>query len=837
MISEPNRDEEKLATDNLNAYSDGAASDEHSLRLGELMRASAVFDLPESDESLRDAVMEKLNDVSMSSKAVPEEQRNRKSWGLALCGLAALILLGVGLFQLSFVQSFALNRTKVELNGSIMTEARMSKGEMVSASANPNVLSESQVITEQTADLQGQDGSVAELDVLSVAPIGPDHPSRAGQTPAVQFNVQVNANSSNGSVPQSPNSKNVMVDAIRLSEANSKATAPVATTPVDPKAVFETRLGYIQSGGQALGDPAVDFAQAQKQVEMMRAMKQAKQKTSFGRFYNGVKSEQLAAVVVPNTADYGETGWVGGVEIRSGKDGVERYGDVAGGENSDGQPDGDAAQMMKMMQQLAGRARNEQYDPIIENKFIEVVLDQAVSTFSSDVDTASYSNMRRFLSRGQRPPANSIRIEEWVNYFQYDYPQPKDDVPFGVSLETAECPWQPGHRLVRIGVKGKEVHRKERPASNLVFLLDVSGSMKDRDKLPLLQRGLVMMLNELDENDRISIVTYASNAGVRLQPTSGDQKMKIRDVIEGLNADGSTNGSAGIEKAYALAAANFVENGTNRVVLATDGDLNVGTTDDESLVKLIKQKAAEKVFLTVLGFGTGNLKDSKLEKLADNGNGSYAYIDSMREARRVLVEQMSGSLVTIAKDVKFQVEFNPAEVAAYRLLGYENRKMANADFRNPKKDAGDIGAGHCVTALYEIVPSKLEARKALSAKLKYQVPEPVKPQPKNNLSDAANSGEMLTLAIRYKDVETDEEDELEFSLSDSNKKFYEASNDFRFAASVASFGMLLRGSKYRGDADLNKVEKMASDSLGEDPSGYRAEFVDLIRKASGAFRR
>lgn len=526
----------------------------------------------------------------------------------------------------------------------------------------------------------------------------------------------------------------------------------------------------------------------------------------------------------------------------------------------------------------------EQYDPIVENRFIPTVDDQARSTFSIDVDTASYSNMRRFINSGQRPPSNSIRIEELINYFRYDYPQPEDDKPFRVALEVAECPWYSDHRLVRIGIKGKDIHRDERPASNLVFLLDVSGSMSDLNKLPLLKRALQMMLDRLNENDRVSIVTYSGNAGVRLVPTSGDQKAKIRRVIDALSAGGSTNGSAGIEMAYDLAMKNFIKEGTNRVILATDGDLNVGITDDQSLVKLIKGKASEGVFLTVLGFGTGNLKDAKMEKLADNGNGVYAYIDSIREARKVLVDQMSGSLVTIAKDVKLQVEFNPAQVRAYRLLGYENRKMANADFANDRKDAGEIGAGHTVTAFYEIVPAGVVEPQTLSTKLKYQPSKQVEPVDAEAKSEdnrqskeiesrivehefeyrrlletlgpghqeakiqlakieelksllaksAAESGELLTLAIRYKLPDANESTLSEYTLVDSKKRFYEASGDFRFAAAVASFGMLLRNSRYRGDIDLAKVERIASESVGEDTAGFRAEFIDMVRQFTGS---
>ncbi len=477
----------------------------------------------------------------------------------------------------------------------------------------------------------------------------------------------------------------------------------------------------------------------------------------------------------------------------------------------------------------------EQYDAIIENEFVPTVDEAALSTFSIDVDTASYANVRRFINSGGRPPANAVRIEEMINYFKYDYPQPDGDVPFSVNMEVAPCSWNQKHQLLRIGLKGKEIHRDERPVSNLVFLLDVSGSMSSADKLPLLKRGLMMMIDQLNENDRVSIVTYAGNAGLVLPPTSGDQKRRIITAIESLASGGSTHGSAGINMAYQLAGDNFIIGGTNRVIWATDGDLNVGITADQDLVQMVKRKASDGVFLTVLGFGTGNLKDSKLEKIADNGNGVYAYVDSMREAHKVLVEQMSGSLVTIAKDVKLQIEFNPAEVKAYRMIGYENRVLATKDFDDDKKDAGDIGAGHTVTALYELVTGdNVEGTRSTgSTPLKYQVTAGANEKPsKDNaqLTDAAKTGELLTLALRYKLPEANESTRIEFTDVDESTAFDEASSDYRFAASVAAFGMILRGSKHRGNANLAGVEAIAISSIGDDDEGYRAEFLDLVRR-------
>ena len=467
----------------------------------------------------------------------------------------------------------------------------------------------------------------------------------------------------------------------------------------------------------------------------------------------------------------------------------------------------------------------EQYDRIVENPF-RSVLREPLSTFSIDVDTASYANVRRFLRQGSLPPADAVRIEEMVNYFRYRYPQPEGNDPFSLNLEVAQCPWNDGHRLVRIGLRGREIDRKQRGPSNLVFLLDVSGSMAEPDKLSLVQQAMKMLVEELTEDDRVTIVTYSSTTGVRLEPTNGSQKQKIVQCIDSLTAGGSTNGAAGIQLAYELAARHFLPKGTNRVILATDGDLNVGITQDDELVRLIRDKAKTGVLLTVLGVGTGNLKDSKLEKLADKGNGLYAYLDTEREARRVLVEQIAGSLVTIAKDVKIQVEFNPAEVQSYRLVGYENRRMAARDFDNDKKDAGEIGAGHTVTALYEIVPGRARPEAGAEGRaLKYQRPA------KGDLAEAASSGELLTLRLRFKRPGEDQSTLCERVLKDDRKRFALASADFQFAAAAASFGMLLRGSPYRGNMTFKAVEEIAASSLGDDPGGHRAELLDLVRRA------
>lgn len=487
---------------------------------------------------------------------------------------------------------------------------------------------------------------------------------------------------------------------------------------------------------------------------------------------------------------------------------------------------------------------NEQYEQLVENPF-QRTLPHPLSTFSIDVDTASYANVRRFLNAGQLPPPAAVRVEEFINYFGYSYPQPIGNDPFSVNLEMAECPWTAGHLLLRAGIKGKEIDRKERPASNLVFLVDVSGSMTDEDKLPLLRNALHQWVNELTENDRVSIVTYAGETGVRLPPTSGDQKEKLHAAVESLQSGGSTNGSAGIKLAYEKAVESFLKRGVNRVLWATDGDLNVGVTDDDELVKLITEQAKTGVYLTVLGLGTGNLKDAKLEKMADKGDGIYAYLDSPKEARKVLIEQMSGTTITIAKDVKLQLEFNPQQVAGYRLIGYENRVMVDRDFADDKKDAGEIGAGHTVTAIYEIVPVGLEkaAPAAAGEPLKYQ--EPAQADKSNKweevtgklpagpvkLTAAAASGEWLTVNLRFKQPDGNESVLREYPHKDKGGKFTAASGDFQFACCVAQFGMMLRDSQFRGTMGIDAIAEIAAATAGEDKNGARKEFVELVKKA------
>ena len=464
----------------------------------------------------------------------------------------------------------------------------------------------------------------------------------------------------------------------------------------------------------------------------------------------------------------------------------------------------------------------ETYDHVQDNPFL-VAARNPLSTFSIDVDTASYSNVRRFLSHGQMPPAGAVRIEELINYFAYDYPAPDGDIPFAVNIEVASCPWRPEHRLVRIGLKGREIPLEHRPSSNLVFLVDVSGSMRDANKLPLVQSALRLLVEQLGENDRVALVVYAGASGLVLSPTPADRKGAILSAIDNLQAGGSTNGGEGLRLAYDTALAGFVPGGTNRVILCTDGDFNVGLTNQSELIELIQSKARGGVFLSVLGFGMGNYKDSTMEKLADKGNGNYAYIDTLSEARKVLIEQMSGTLLTIAKDVKIQVDFNPLQVAGYRLIGYENRMLRAEDFRDDAKDAGEIGAGHTVTALYEIVPPH---RSVPGAEV-----EPSRYLEEAQPSKAAAGDELLTVRLRYKEPDADNSRQFDVPVTDSGREFRDASDDFRFASAVAQFGMLLRNSPHKGDASYEAVLEHASQALGHDRMGYRQEFLQLVRRA------
>ncbi len=493
------------------------------------------------------------------------------------------------------------------------------------------------------------------------------------------------------------------------------------------------------------------------------------------------------------------------------------------------------------------RAENtEAYDKLPENDFLSPRM-APLSTFSVDVDTASYSNVRRFLAAGQMPPVGAVRIEELINYFHYDDAPPAGKEPFAVNLELGPCPWKPGNQLVRIGIKGREIAKKDRPATNLVFLLDVSGSMRDDNKLPLVQQAMHLLVEQMSENDRIAIVTYAGDAGMVLDSTPGTRKDLINAAIDRLSANGSTNGAAGIALAYETAIKHFYPQGSNRVILCTDGDFNVGVSSDDELVMMIEEKARNsKVFLSIFGFGMGNLKDAKLEKLADKGNGHYGYIDNLREANRVFCEDLTGTLYTIATDVKLQIEFNPARVGAYRLVGYENRVMPDQDFNDDTKDAGDIGAGHSVTALYELIPADMIAATNEESRLRYQPSPAPAPEasatapvaaPKPGDAKDARSDELLVVSLRYKEPDGQTSSKIEIPLSqpaaggDGKSLATNPSRDFHFTTAVAGFGMLLRHSRYSGAMSFDTVLELAQGNMGDDPSGVRKEFIELVKKA------
>jgi len=462
----------------------------------------------------------------------------------------------------------------------------------------------------------------------------------------------------------------------------------------------------------------------------------------------------------------------------------------------------------------------EEYDAINENEFKQS-LKNPLSTFSIDVDAASYSNMRRFLNNGQKPPKDAVRIEEMINYFNYDYKQPYGDDPFSINTEIAQAPWNSKHKLVHIGLQGKQIETDNLPPSNLVFLIDVSGSMSSQNKLPLLKSAYKLLVQKLRPEDRVAIVVYAGAAGMVLPSTPGDEKEKIINAIDNLQAGGSTAGGAGINLAYKIAQENFNKEGNNRVIIATDGDFNVGESSNAGMERLIEEKREDGVFLTVLGFGMGNYKDSKMEALADKGNGNYAYIDNILEAKKVLVNEFGGTLFTIAKDVKIQVEFNPAKVSAYRLIGYENRLLNDEDFNNDKKDAGELGAGHTVTALYEIIPEGIESEFSPIDELKYQESKITK--------EALNSKELMTIKLRYKQPDGKKSKLLVHELIDDEIVLDKTSNNFRWSAAVAGFGMILRDSEFKNNLTHLDVLELAQSSKGKDEEGYRIEFINLMK--------
>jgi Ca-activated chloride channel homolog len=473
-----------------------------------------------------------------------------------------------------------------------------------------------------------------------------------------------------------------------------------------------------------------------------------------------------------------------------------------------------------LMARQAGVFNTEAYDKIDENRFHRVS-DDPLSTFSIDVDTASYSNVRRFLTQGTLPPADAVRVEELINYFRFPYKDSQDGAPFSVTTEVSACPWNPRHRLALIGLQARRMAAERTPPRNLVFLLDVSGSMTPPDKLPLVKTAIRMLADTLNPADRVAIVVYAGASGLVLPSTPGDRRSDIQKAIADLQPGGSTNGAAGIQLAYDIASQSFLKGGINRVILATDGDFNVGVTSQGELIRLIEEKRENGIFLSVLGVGTGNLKDSTMEKLADKGNGNYAYLDSLHEARRVLIAEAGATLITVAKDVKIQVEFNPRAVGAYKLIGYENRILQHQDFNDDKKDAGEIGAGHTVTALYEIIPPGEPIEGAGVDPLKYQ--DGAKP------NAAARSDELMTVKLRYKQPDGDTSRLISVAVRDRAE---ELTPNLGFASAVAEFGMLLRRSEFKGQSTWTTAQDLARRFRGDDPDGYRAEFVRLVELAA-----
>lgn len=467
-----------------------------------------------------------------------------------------------------------------------------------------------------------------------------------------------------------------------------------------------------------------------------------------------------------------------------------------------------------------GEANTESYAETEENPF-ESPSTAPLSTFSIDVDNASYTNIRRFINNGQKVPTDAVRVEEMINFFKYDYPQPNDGNPFSINTEYSDCPWNENHKLLKIGLQGKNIPMTNLPPSNLVFLIDVSGSMSDDNKLPLLKESMRILVQELRPKDKVAIVVYAGSAGVVLPPTSGDEKETIMDAFDKLNAGGSTAGGEGIELAYKLAAENFIKEGNNRIVLATDGDFNVGSSTDNDMEDLIEEKRKSGVFLTVLGYGMGNYKDSKMEILADKGNGNYAYIDNIQEANRFLGKEFKGSMFAIAKDVKIQIEFNPKQVQAYRLIGYENRRLKAEDFKNDAVDAGELGSGHTVTALYEIIPTGAKSNFIPDA-LKYS---------KTKTENGNYNNELATVKFRYKKPDGDKSTELIQTINNKLVGLQSSSVDFKFSSAVAWFGLKLKESKLITNTSTEAIKKLAKSGSSNDEEGYKSEFIRLVDNA------
>lgn len=576
-----------------------------------------------------------------------------------------------------------------------------------------------------------------------------------------------------------------------------------------PPGIYELKASYIGYSSQTIKDVKV-IASDSLFIEI-------KLKTDFNL------SEILVVESKPTTNKYSTNSckvtnseFIQTLHIRGGRGSEVLY--CVDGINS--QVGGYTAEFNQCLQ--SGPSNTEEYSTIVENEFLNA-FSNPLSTFSIDVDAASYSNVRRFIDAGQLPPKDAVRVEEFINYFDYDYPQPKDEDPFSLFTELGVCPWNENNYLLHVGIKGKELMDEERTDCNLVFLLDVSGSMVPENKLPLVKKAFKFLVKNLKQNDKIAIVVYAGSAGLVLPATYGYEKDKILSALETLNAGGSTAGGAGIQLAYKIAKENFIVGGNNRIILATDGDFNVGVSSTSELVKMIEEKRDEGIFLTLLGFGMDNYKDGRLEELADKGNGNYYYIDNILEAKKVFDHDLMGTLFTIAKDVKIQIEFNPFKVEEYRLIGYENRLLKKEDFADDKKDAGELGAGHTVTALYEIVPAKVRLISNEYEDLKYQTSKLT--------NEAKDSDELLTLKLRFKLPDKANSKLITSVVYDRIFSPDSLSENFNFSSAVAGFAMLLRDSKFKGQVDYKMIEELAENNLGDDKYGYRDEFISILKRA------
>ena len=608
---------------------------------------------------------------------------------------------------------------------------------------------------------------------------------------------------------------------LRTSQPEAKRDLSPKDTPVQQVEIDEEAESPTQD--LVLAEP--ENPSPQPVIQSNQATKAPKDKTRSGRISRELKKGSLSAIQGAPSAAYGLSG--------AGK--ASASADALRMAMPSAPPSHTRHELMDQDQAYvpAPEFNTEEYSRINENPFLEARRNP-LSTFSIDVDAASYANVRRFLTGNQLPPHDAVRIEEMINYFDYDYPQPQGDAPFSITTEIAATPWNGKTKLVHIGLQGVKVEASKLPPSNLVFLIDVSGSMDSPEKLPLLKSAFRMLVEQLRPEDRIAMVVYAGAAGVVLPPTSGSDKATILGALERLSAGGSTAGGEGLLLAYQTAKQAFLREGNNRIILATDGDFNVGVSSDGELVRMIEEKRKTGVFLSVLGFGMGNYKDSKMEQLADKGNGNYSYIDNIMEARKVLVEEIGGTLVAIAKDVKLQIEFNPARVQAYRLVGYENRMLRSEDFNDDSKDAGELGAGHSVTALYEVVPTGAEMPLPSVDPLKYQKPATPKPNTGRTWSgrgEPEGGDEILTVKFRYKDPNGSKSKLLARALKDRNGTWENSSENFRFSAAAAGFGMLLRDSQHKGDLAYDQVIAMAKGAKGRDAQGHRAEFIRLAEIA------